>query len=1096
MKRAISILLPCTLLLSACSREDKAVENSAQLPSEAELSTQVATSTDKKLSFNEDIQPVLSEYCYHCHGPDSSSRKPKGESLRLDRGEYALATRKNGIASIIPGDAENSEVYKRLITHDADELMPPAEAHKVMKPEEIELIKDWINQGAEYEEHWAFIPPTKSETPELQSHQTWVKHETDYFVAAKLEELGLQAAEQQNGSRLFRRLSFDLTGLPPTPEELKQFLEESSVDFEKAYQDAITRMFSSDAYAENMSRHWLDAVRYGDTHGIHNDNLRSIWPYRDWVIKAFQENKPFDEFTIEQIAGDLLPDAQLDQMIATGYNRCIPTTGEGGAIPEEYLSIYAQDRVDTTFAIWQGLTTGCAACHDHKFDPLSTKENYELTAFFRNSTMSALDGNNENHPPFIFVPQEEDLPAWTETSKQLKSVLKEKKEMLQAAIKEGSYTQEGSIQIPENMNDQLAVHIPFSQVNKDSFKALVDGENITIAHKHELRDGLLGDTLNANQPREGKHATIPLGEDYAQIPMDGHFSYGLWILPESIISNDPIISRFDYRKTNGKTTDKGWDIWLAGGAPTTHLSSGDQKERMTKVTSKEALHLNEWNHVFFTYDGKDKENPVRIFLNGIETPVEYLQKNLDGDLTTEAPLVVGERFGGDSLEPEDGKVMLNDFRLYTRTLSPEEVYKVYQVGLIPELRKQPVEGLNEIQKEAYSTAYLSQQNTSFTEIVTQELKLKKTLLGYNLKGVPTLVMDERKTQKPSAHVLIRGVYSELGEKVEPGVPEILGAMQKDAPKSRLGLAEWLVSGDNPLTSRVTVNRYWYYLFGQGIVETTEDFGIMGGRPSHPQLLDWLAVDFEESGWDLQHLLRTIVSTATYRQEAIITKEKKELDPNNLYFSRGPRYRLDAEQIRDLALVSADILNPKVGGAPVKPYQPEGVWEAVAMPSSNTAKYKQDTGDKLYRRSIYTFLKRTAPPANMEILNAPTREIFCVRRERTNTPLQAFVTMNDIQFIESARVLASKALTDQSDLDSQLDFISTRILSRLFDQQERDILKASYQLQLDNYQANPEEAQQLISYGEIDTDTSLDPAQLASLTMVCSQIFNLDETINK
>lgn len=1038
-----------------------------------------ALAAPEPVSFNNDIQPVLSEYCYHCHGPDSSSRKPKSDPLRLDRKEFAFLDRETLAGPvIIKGDAEASEFYRRLITPEPDELMPPSDSHKHLEPEHIALFKRWIEEGAPYEEHWAFIPPIRPELPTLPKElQDWPNNPIDHFIAARAHKAGLTPNPEQAPPRLLRRIAFDLTGLPPTTAELDSFDPNASAE-------TLDRYFASPAYGEQMARHWLDAARYGDTHGIHNDNYRSIWPYRDWVINAFNQKMPFDQFTVEQLAGDLLENPSLDQIVATGFNRCLATTGEGGSIPAEVDVMYAKDRVDTTAAIWLGLTTGCSSCHDHKFDPLTMKDFYSFTAFFRNSTMAALDKNKADHPPNRFVPARADRSRWEETATELsatEALLQERQAANKPEFKAWLTAASDSEAIATPTTPDF--HLPLNDTD-NKIRGHAKGQTVEWQSSLKRRDGPLGPAPLLST------STLALG-DVASLSTEKPFSYGAMIYVEGK-PNGAVIARM-----NEADHYRGWDLWLQDGRIGAHIIQQWPDQGSKTVTTK-PLKPGVWHHVMITYDPARKpKEAIAIFLNGTkqEATVEKsgLPRKGSAKIITTAPLTVGHRHGGGSIK---GTVALQDFRLYRRLLPPEEISIIAQASSINGLLARAPANLKPAQIKTLRNYYNS-------SIDPQALALRKTKdsltteqAALRKRGAVTLIMDDRKDQEPFAHILGRGQYTNLLEKVGPDVPNILPPLPDSAPRNRLGLAHWLVDRNNPLPARVTVNRLWHQLFGRGLVKTTEDFGIMGSRPSHPDLLDWLAVEFMDSGWDYAHLLRTIVNSATYRQSQKISPAQLSLDPENILLTRGPRFRLDAEQIRDLALASSGLLINQVGGPSVKPYQPEGVWEAVAMKGSNTRFYKPDSGDNLYRRSLYTFWKRTAPHPAMEILNAPAREVFCVRRELTNTPLQAFVTMNDVQFVEASRQLAALALTASPDFSIRLNTIYRRLLSRPPRKEERPILEETLQEFLSAYQDQPEQAGKLITVGESTPDPSLDPAELAAWTLLASEVLNLDETLTK
>ena len=787
----------------------------------------------EKLSFNRDVRPILAENCFTCHGPDSASRKA---DLRLDRRDAAV---KSG--AIAPGKPDESGMIHRIFSSDKDEVMPPRSIHKQLTAVQKEQLKAWIAAGAEYQPLWSFIPPARPALPAVHD-ANWVRNPIDRFVLAALEQRGLQPAPEADRRTLARRLSLDLTGLPPAAEMVEAFVNDKSPD---ACEKLVDRWMQSPHWGEHRARYWLDAARYADTNGIHFDNFREIWSFRDWVIDAFNQNMPFDRFTVEQLAGDLLPNATDEQRIATGFHRCNSTTNEGGAINEEYLVLYTRDRTETTSRVWMGLTANCAVCHDHKFDPLPQKEFYGLSAFFNNTKQAAMDGNIKDTPPVMFVagtPQ--DRQQWKTIDGQIAEFKKQINDRKQAA-------------------------------------------------------------------------------------------------------------RADFEK------------WLAGPA------------------------------------------------------------------------------------------------------------------------QQPL-----------SAKVLGFHDKPYQDLTAQLTETEKEKLAIRARGSMAHVVEER-AEPPRAYVLFRGDYDKRRDEVKPATPSFLPPMPAEEPRNRLGFARWLLRPEHPLTARVTVNRFWQEVFGTGLVKTTEDFGVNGETPVNQELLDWLAVDFRESGWDVKRLFRLMVTSAAYRQSAAATPEKLERDPQNRLLSRGPRFRMDAEMVRDHALAASGLLVAKIGGPSVKPYQPDGVWEAVAMPESNTRNYRADSGENLYRRSMYTLWKRAAPPASMDIFNAPTREACTVRRERTNTPLQALVTLNDPQFVEAARHLAETTLKqDGEKTENRIDFVARRLLARPLRPQEMQVVQSSLDALLKHYQANPEGAKSLLMVGQSPVDPKLNSSTLAAWTMLTNELMNLDEVLNK
>ena len=1014
-----------------------------------------AAPTEGKVSFNNQIQPILSENCFPCHGPDSASRKPKKFPLRLDRDTFAFQPRDNGKPVIIKGNPGASELVRRLNATD-DDVMPPAVGHKPLKPEEIALVEKWIAQGAKYEKHWSLTPPVRPIVPE--DGKKWAANPIDHFVAQKLAQNGLQPNPPSGKARFYRRLHFDLTGLPPTPEELKKFLAGHS---KKAFEREVDRLLATDASAEHFARLWLDAVRYGDTEGIHQDNMHTVWPYRDWVIAAYKNNMPFDEFTTEQIAGDMLPKATLDDRIASGYNRLLPTTSEGGAIPDEYAAIYAKDRVDTTSAVWLGLTMGCATCHDHKFDPITTKDYYSMTAFFRNNTSAILDnGLDADTPPLLFAPRREDIPRWNALQQAVLDTRKDLAAREKAARPDFNKWLAEQVKKPREakLTIEPSIHLPLTAGGK----------------KQQLGPfgpaALLTDSTIIDNAR-------PV------IERTGQASYGAFIYVEGA-PDGSVFSRMN--KAEGY---RGWDLFLSDGKPTVHIID-QYPSAALKVTANNALKPGRWHHVMAVFDGaRAGTDAIAIYVDGVKEDFQVDVNSLGTNIRVSVPFRIDGRTdknaGADLVN--NGSVYLQDVRFYDQALGADEVARLASYGMLK---------ANARDTNALFKMFLNGFDKEYEDLAATLVQLEKDETPIRLRGANTLVMEEDPMKKPGAFVLIRGNYASKGAEVPALTPAAFEPMEANMPPNRLGLARWIITRENPLTARVTVNRLWSQLFGMGIVETTEDFGVMGARPSNQDLLDWLAVEFMDSGWDFRRIVKTIVTSATYGQSEKISAQKLEKDPLNKLFSRGPHIRLDAEEIRDQALAASGLLKTTVGGPPVRPYQPPGIWETVAMEASNTRFYKQDKGDSLYRRSLYTFWKRTAPPPSMEILNAPSREVFCTRRDRTDTPLQAFVTMNDPQFVEAARDLAAQSIVAGKNFDARLDNITLRLLGRRMTAEERSVIRGIQENARQAFVHNPKDASALLSFGESKAPAQIPAPELASWTLAASEVMNLDESLTK
>jgi hypothetical protein len=1041
------------------------------------------------IEYNRDVRPILAENCFACHGPDSAARKA---GLRIDLRDAAIEMK-----AIVPGKPDESEMIKRILTDDARDVMPPVKSHKKLKPEQKELLKKWVAAGAEYQAHWSFITPTRPAVPAVKD-KSWVRNPIDSFVLAKLEAAGLKPAPEADRRTLARRLALDLTGLPPEPADVEAVVNDTS---DAWYEKYVEKLLASPHWGEHRGRYWLDYARYADTHGIHFDNFREVWAYRDWVINALNTNQPFDQFTIDQLAGDLLPNPTLDQRVATGFSRCNITTNEGGAINEEYLVLYARDRTETASQVWMGLTTGCAVCHDHKYDPVSMKDFYALSAFFNNTTQNAMDGNVQNTPPIIPVPKAEDRPRFDAIGKELVAVrekLAGRKAAAKPEFEKWLKTAGPASVFAKNPREGLQLHAPLTDGTPGETRYAVDGQVRTAAFGDAFgwAAGPRGGKSFSVQPKGGGAApTIP---DVGDFDTKQPFTASAWVKLTRGNSTGAIVARMD---SNAKK-HRGWDLWVENGRVGTHIISAFPED-VLKVVTNTPVPMNQWVHVAVAYDGSAKAAGVTVYVNGQPQGTTTQFDVLKGTTRTDVPLAIGQRSTGDS------RLLgahIEDVRLYERKLGAADVDQLVRYGAAADAVAKPADKRTPAEADTAFGWWLAAFDKPTRDLETQIAKLQAEEAAIKSRGTIAHVMNERTDTPPGAFVLFRGEYDKRRDPVKADTPKSMPPLPTDVPRNRLGLAKWLVSKDHPLTARVTVNRFWQELFGTGLVRTSGDFGVAGELPSHPELLDWLAVEFREPTaglccadprpWDVKQFFRLLVSSATYRQAAVATPEKLDKDRDNRLISRGPRFRMDAEMIRDQALAASGLLVRKLGGPSVRPYQPEGVWEAVAMIGSNTRDYKRDTGEGLYRRSMYTFWKRAAPPAAMEVLNAPNRETCTVRRDRTNTPLAALLTLNDVQFVEAARVLAEKTLVADPSDAKRLDFVAKRLLARPFRDPELAVVNETLATLRAHYKAKPEEAKKLIAFGESKADPKLDASELAAWTMLANQLLNLDEVLNK
>ena len=1028
------------------------------------------------ISFNRDIRPILSNNCFTCHGPDQNTRETE---FHFDTKEGMFL--EEGI--IVPGNAARSVLVKKITEPDPKERMPPPDSGHALTETQIALLKRWIDEGARWDTHWAYTAPVRPEPP-VPQRQGWARNPIDAFVLARLEREALQPAREADKATLLRRLSYDLTGLPPTPAEIDAFVADKSPD---AYEKRVDALLASPHYGERMAMPWLDAARYADTHGYHIDSLRGMWHWRDWVIGAFNRNLPFDRFVVEQLAGDLLPGATRDQKIASGFNRNHMINFEGGAIAEEYQVEYVIDRVEATSSTFLGLTMGCARCHSHKFDPISHKEFYQFFAFFNSVPELGLDGRTGNAAPIL------PLPSHAQQA-QLDN--------LEAAIRsrETTLADDAVAPLQAEWEKRLAETVAPIDGNGPMAHYELDGSFSDISGRYQHGRTMAGDpTFDAGQI--GRAATFDGDVEVSFGNVGGFdrtdpFSLAVWLRGRG---NLPMAG---FQKFAGADKRQGFewmfdDIVLVDiqrwAARLTVSVVGDAPAHAARVRTRERLTLGDWYHVAMSYDGSGKAAGLRLYLNGKPLATETVSDTLAGSTRTDAPLKVGSKSPG---PPYRGQI--DDLRIYGRVLSPSEVeqlalhYRARAVlsGVTGRRTREEATYLRD-----YFLTYGAPETLRTASAELKALRLERTQLQ---KTIPSaMVMAEMKTPRDT-FVLGRGDYRNRTEKVQAGVPAMLPPLPAGAPPNRLTLATWLIEPGHPLTSRVAVNRFWQTYFGTGLVKTQEDFGVQGEPPSHPELLDWLATEFVRTGWDVKAMQRLIVTSATYRQSSAMTPALLDRDPENRLLARGPRGRLPAELVRDTALAASGLLNPDIGGPSVLPYQPKGLWEEMAFGEGFSAQsYEQSHGRDLYRRGMYTFWKRTVPPASLATFDAPDREKCTARRALTNTPLQALVMMNDPTFVEAARALAQRTLLEGGKDDSaRLSYAFRLATARKPSGAEAGVLRRLLQKRLEGFRKDPRAAARLIAVGESPRDTRFGAPELAAWTTVTSAILNLDETITK
>jgi hypothetical protein len=1072
------------------------------------------------LDFNQDVQPILASNCFSCHGPDPQARKA---GLRLDLEETAFAKRSGHRDAIVPGHPDSSELIARIEATNPHQRMPQAVEGEArpMKPEEIAILREWVKEGARYEPHWAFAPPERAPLPQAQE-QGWDQNPIDRFLLARMKAEGLHPSPEADKATLIRRVTLDLTGLLPTLAEVTAFLSDESPH---AYEHVVDRLLASPRYGEHRARYWLDYARYADTYGLHYDNSRSIWPYRDYLIRAFNANMPFDQFVKEQIAGDLLPARTLDQLVATGYVRSGVSTNEGGAIPEELRFNIARERAEAYGATFLGLTVGCAVCHDHKFDPTTQKDFYQLTAFFNNVNEQPFNGDRPDWAPNLHFPSDKNLTAF-------KQALAKRGDLQQQLNDLGSQERTlipgwlGSRQNPPRpvSTDKLLLRLRLDEGAGDV--VLNSAPHAAIARfKTEQAPPQWGETTWLWPDfRMDTSTRLKMG-DTGDFDSDHAFSCGGWMmvrlmdaldtpLPKGFVRPkqppDPkkpkvkaevkkpakekpanpgvLVARSDTTQGN-----RGWELWFDKGKIGVDLTGSSAKNMIRVSATTPMVTKGFWRHIFFTYDGSSKAAGVRIFLDGKQIATKVESDALAGSMRTSAPLELGWKYpDADALRG----TRYQDVRLYGRALSADEAARLPYEDYAAEIVSRPSSQWTLDQWHEVSQFYFSNIDEKAKSLRAQIAAIDEELLKLGDGDDYTLVAEEKPTLAYS-NIFERGVYLSRRARVLADTPHFLPALEPGQPHNRLGLAEWTVSTRNPLTARVTVNRMWNEVFGAGLVKTTDDFGIMGGRPSHPELLDWLAVEFRESGWNFKHMYKLMVMSAAYRQSAAVTPELLAKDPNNSLLARGPRFRMDAEMLRDIALESSGLLVDTIGGRSVKPYQPPHVWESVSYPVSDTLNYVQGHGVDLYRRSMYTYWKRMAIQPDMDAFDASPRDTACTRRQRTDTPLQALVTMNDPQWVEAARALAERAIHEGGSQPAQrIGFLSEVLLSHPPPPAMEKVLEQSFEQMRQHYEGNARDASDLVAVGEKPRDASISASELAAWTMVASEMLNLDETLNK
>lgn len=1059
--------LPMAMLVAGCNDDTSDVAFKESLPD--------------VVDFNYHVKPILSDTCYLCHGPDVANAKA---GLSLSNFDSATSHKTDdGLAALVAGSAKNSAAYRRIMSDDENMVMPPPESNLSLSAREKALIGKWIDQGAKYKKHWSFITPEKTALP-TPANSGWAANPVDNFILKAIEDKGLTASPRADKETLIRRVTFDLTGLPPTLEEIDAFLADTSPD---AYQQVVERLLSTPAFGERLATEWLDVARYADTHGYSTDFYRDMSPYRDWVIEAFNQNMPFDEFVTWQLAGDLLPDPTKEQVLATAFNRIHAQNGEGGIVNEEFRVEYVKDRVQTVGTGLLGLTMHCAQCHDHKYDPISAKEYYATTAFFNNIEESGQISYDANDMPVptLLLPTDTQQAQLERITTKINALTQQMDSRYTADSNE--FKQWVNSNLPSNtrnINQSLAAYFPLkasdsnesiaNQVNNDAPGKVIFGSDpkkkVGDAMVHIKDDGREAIVLNGDDPlyfptvngfERAKRFTISLD---TQIPDS---------LEEGVL--------FHYNKAGILYNFKGFDVSIQDGRWLVRFAHTYPFNAIT-LTSAEKVKRNQWQNVALTYDGSSKAAGVHFYIDGQPLKMQVEKDNLYKDFkhTHEGVLKeMGLKIGARWRSRGTPDTLVDNIRVYDTDLTMVEVAKVFgDASGTPKFTQQDLLAL-----------YNHRYNSAFKQDIAHLTELRAEHSGLAEQIQEIMVMKEGPSPK-QAYVLNRGSYAEHGEPVEPGVPEAVLPFDKSLPKNRLGLAKWLTDANNPLVSRVVVNRYWQMIYGQGLVTTPEDFGSQGKLPSHPELLDWLAVEFIESGWNVKQLIALMVNSSTYTQSSKGSPELKELDPENTLLARGPSARLTAEMIRDNALASSGLLVEQVGGKSVHPYQPDGIWRM------NNMDYVQGSGQDLYRRSMYTIYKRSVPPPNMTAFDAPSRAHSVGVRQATSTPLQALALLNDPQIVEASRVLAQSVLSDTANTEEQLKKVYRLLTSRMPSEAEQALILEMYSEIEQSFSQTPDKAAEFLSVGETPANSELNEIKLAALGTVTNMLINHDASVIK
>jgi len=1015
------------------------------------------------VDFARDVQPILSDRCFLCHGPDAKKREA---GLRLDVREAAVQQLPSGRYAIVPGKPEESELLRRLTAHDPGERMPPADSKLSVSAAEIEVLRQWLAAGAPYAAHWSFEPLPETVALPTVARTDWVKNGIDTFVLAELERVGLQPSPAARAEVLGRRIGLTLTGLPLSDQARNGFVGGDGGD--AAVPQLVDQLLASPRFGEHMASEWLDVARYADTFGYQSDVYRAVWPWRDWVIAAYNDNLPFDQFATWQIAGDLLPQATREQQLATAFQRLHRQTNEGGSVEEEMRLEYVADRTETFATAFLGMTVGCARCHDHKFDPVSQREYYQLSAFFDNIDESGLYSHFTRATPTPALSLASDKQSQQEvdaaaTVQKLETEVVE----LDKSIVEGLRSK------VEIVRSSASAEPDPDLVGSFAFESLQSGAVVNAVGDNKA-PGKTGDKPVLVEGHVGKAIQFS-GENWAKFPkvadFDRHqpFSLAFWLRVPERYDRAVVMHR---SKSWTDAGSRGYELLIEDGELSfalIHFWPGNA----IRIRADEPLPVARWTHVTLAYDGSSRAGGMSIFVDGERAQTRVVRDGLTRTIKGGGAdaLTLSQRFRDRGLKGG----AIDELQVYRRELTRADATILSGRGGAVKAPEEMAYYLRKLSKESRASR--------------DKLRDARRALGKIRDAQREIMVMREMDSRRATYVRPRGSYLAQGERVDPGTPECLPPVAKDAPKNRLALARWLMDPDHPLTARVAVNRVWQMHFGAGLVGTAEDFGSQGAKPTHPRLLDWLARRFVDSGWDVKALHRLIVTSATFRQSSSASHELRNRDPENRWLARGPRHQLSAEELRDQALWASGLLVDRVGGPPVRPYQPDGLWR-----EKSGATYKRDKGDGLYRRSLYTYWKRTSPPPAMLLLDASKRDVCSMRRQRTSTPLQALLMLNDPQFVEASRVWAEEVATRNGSDGERLTAVFTRLTGRAPKDAELAILAKALVEQRELYGADKERAKQTATIGDRPPKKGGDVVEVAAWTMVISLLMNFDDVV--